>query len=553
MKIRDKIAIGVGTYILITVLVGLYAISELGTVRAKLNLVELTDDITQNIIEVRRYEKNFFLYRQKSDFEEVERHLALLQTAIENIKADIVKAIGAEKASRIRERLTEYKALFDAVAQNLAAQEKAQEAVTASGRLIEARLTGRSLEIFSMLRRHEKNLILYRDREHYAVFAQVYASLPAPDDQLRSYRKQVDVLVREQMEEKKLVEQLRAKGRDLQVLSETLAKEERSAISASLIRTEDLLLVSLVIIIFLSIFVNTGLALRIARPLRRLEDMTRKVAAGDFSERVEVTGQDEIASLEDSFNKMEEKLKEARQALEEKIQLLREKQSQLVEAEKHASVGVLAYGIAHEINNPLTSVLTFSNLLLEQLPEDSAYQEQLKIIARETDKVRIIVKQLLQYSREVSLVKVPVNIHEVIHEVLEALRNQDAFQQIVLEEHFDATLPDIPADCLQIGQVFSNILLNALQAITPPGAISITTRQNAELVEIEIVDTGSGISPEDLTRVFDPFFTTKEPGKGTGIGLALSYNIVKKHGGTIRAASEPGHGSCFTIGMPKHG
>ncbi len=133
MKIRDKIVIGVGAYILITVLVGMYAISELGTVRVKLNLIERTDDITQNIIEVRRYEKNFFLYRQKTDLEEVERHLGILQELIENIKEDIVKAIGADNARRLRERLTEYKTLFDAVAQNLAAQEKAQEVVTIAG------------------------------------------------------------------------------------------------------------------------------------------------------------------------------------------------------------------------------------------------------------------------------------------------------------------------------------------------------------------------------------------------------------------------------------
>lgn len=553
MKIRDKIVIGVGAYILITVLVGLYAISELGTVRAKLNLVERTDDITQNIIEVRRYEKNFFLYRQKTDLEEVERHLGILQELIENIKTDIVKAIGAQNAQRLRERLIEYKTLFDAVARNLAAQEKAQEAIALAGRKIESRLTGKALEIFSLLRRHEKNLILYRDREHYAVFARVYAELPPSDIDFSLYRKQVDTLVQEQAEEKKLVEHLRAKGRDLQVLSETLVKEERSAIESSIVRTEDLLRVSLVVIIVLSVFVNARLAIRIVQPLRKLEGMTRKIAAGDFSERVEVSGKDEIASLEESFNRMEEKLKEARHSLEEKIQLLREKQSQLVEAEKHASVGVLAYGIAHEINNPLTSVLTFSNLLLEQTPPESPQYEQLRIMARETEKVRVIVKQLLQYSREVTLAKMPVSLHDVIGESLEMLRGQDAFQQIRIEEHLDPELPAVPADRLQIGQVISNILLNAAQAITPPGTISIATRQDDEWVEVEISDTGAGIPSDCLTKVFDPFFTTKEPGRGTGIGLALSYNIVKKHGGTIRVASEPGKGSRFTVGLPKHG
>jgi signal transduction histidine kinase len=553
MKIRDKIVIGVGTYILITVLVGLYAIKELGTVRVKLNLIERTDDITQNIVEVRRYEKNFFLYRQQEDFDEVERHLGILQAMTDTVKDDIVKAIGADNAQRIKAQIVEYQSLFDMVARNLEAQQKLQSDITSLGRKIETRLSGKSLEIFSVLRRHEKNLILYRDHEHYAVFARVYASLPEIDAELRAYRKFVDQLVQKQSEEKALVQRLRAKGRDLQMLSETFAKEERAAIESSLIRTEDLLRIFLVIIIVLSVFVNTRLALRIAQPLKRLETITRKVAAGDFSERVDVTGQDEIASLEESFNKMEEKLNEAHQALEEKIQLLREKQSQLLEAEKHASIGVLAYGIAHEINNPLTSVLTFSNLLLEQTPSSSSEYEQLKIIARETEKVRIIVKQLLQYSREVTIAKVSVDLHDLVREELQTLRSQDVFQQITIEEHFDPSLPLVAADRLQLGQVIANILLNAAQAITPPGVIKITTSHDAEFVHIEISDTGSGIQPENLTKIFDPFFTTKPPGKGTGIGLALSYNIVKKHGGTIRVASEPGKGSQFTVSIPKNG
>lgn len=553
MKIQAKIFLGVGTYILVTILVGLYAYTQLGSVRSKLNLVELTDDITQNIVEVRRYEKNFFLYRQKTDLVEVERHLGILQAAIENIKADIEKAIGIANTRRIREQIGEYKKLFDAVVLNLAAQEETQEDLAAAGRQIEARLEGRPLEIFAVLRRHEKNLVLYRDREHYATFAQVYASLPNPDDEMRRYRKKIDTLVSQQSEEKKLVEQLRAKGRDIQVISETLAKEERAVIASSLMRTEDLLIVSLVIIIFLSVLVNTRLAVSIARPLRRLEDITKKIAEGDFSERVEVTGRDEIASLEESFNKMEEKLKEARQSLEEKISLLREKQTQLVEAEKHASVGVLAYGIAHEINNPLTSVLTFSNLILEQLPPDSPYNDQLRIITRETDKVRVIVKQLLQYSREISLTKLPTDLQEVIREAVEVLKSQEAFKGIGIALHPDDDLPAVPADRLQMGQVISNILLNAAQAMTPPGTVNVTTRHDEVHVEIEICDTGQGIPPEDLSRIFDPFFTTKDPGKGTGIGLALSYNIVKKHGGTIRVTSEPGEGACFTITIPRHG
>jgi len=240
-------------------------------------------------------------------------------------------------------------------------------------------------------------------------------------------------------------------------------------------------------------------------------------------------------------------------ALEEIIKKLKEKQAQLVEAEKLASVGKLAAGIAHEINNPLTSVLTFSNLMLEQCPPGDPRHEKLKLMARETNRARTIVRQLLNFSRETAIKPVKININDPVSEITDSLVAQDAFKGIELNMRLGEDLPEVSADPAQIGQVVMNLLLNAIHAITPPGRIDVVTCANGNDVEIVFTDTGAGIAEEHLHKIFDPFFTTKSMTKGTGLGLAVSYGIIKKHSGEIEVSSTEGKGSTFTVRLPIYG
>jgi signal transduction histidine kinase len=315
----------------------------------------------------------------------------------------------------------------------------------------------------------------------------------------------------------------------------------------------NLLLLALVLVVVLGIIINIKLATSIATPIRTLEKITKKISQGDFSEQIEVKGQDELSSLEASFNLMEEKLKNALWSLEHTIEKLREKQAQLVEAEKLASVGKLAAGIAHEINNPLTAVLTFSNLMLEQCPPGDPRHERLKLMARETNRARNIVRQLLNFGREIVIKPETININRPVSEIADSLAAQDAFKGIELAMKLDEHLPDIEADPAQVGQVVMNMLLNAIHAITLPGRIEVVTRRNGNAVEIVFSDTGRGIPEEHIHKIFDPFFTTKEAFKGTGLGLAVSYGIIKKHGGDIEVVSSEGKGTTFTVRLPIHG
>jgi two-component system NtrC family sensor kinase len=419
---------------------------------------------------------------------------------------------------------------------------------------VERTLANTELQAFHVLRRHEKNVMLYKNRDAYDDFKRIFdSSSVSSHPGIRAYEALVTRLYLLYDAEKDAIEKMRQTARTIQSFTQNLAKQERATIATTIKMSTTLIVIGLVLTVVLGIIINIKLATSIATPIRTLEKITKKIALGDFSESIEVKGKDELSSLEASFNLMEEKLQNALWSLEHTIEKLREKQAQLVEAEKLASVGMLAAGIAHEINNPLTSVLTFSNLILEQCPKDSPWCDKLRIMVRETERARNIVRQLLNFGREANIKPVKININRPVEEIMDSLVAQEAFKGIELSVGLGENLPDVYADPAQIGQVVLNLALNAIHAITPPGKIEVSTRAADKSVEIIFRDTGSGIAPEHMGKIFDPFFSTKGATKGTGLGLAVSYGIIKKHGGDIEVASIPGQGTTFTVRVPVHG
>jgi signal transduction histidine kinase len=516
--------------------------------------VETADDITNTILEVRRYEKNFLLFKDRQSFEELHKYLGVLKKSIDEIKTEIAREIGSEDGAMMKQAIASYENLVNAIADNFTTQKRVEDQVRITGRNVERVLAGPDLTAFHVLRRHEKNIVLYKNKQAYGDFKRTFdTSSVANHLQVRDYQAIVARLYLLYEVEKDGVEKMRQTARTIQSFTQNLSKQERATIATTIKMSTTLLVVALALVVVLGIIINIKLATSIAMPIRTLEKITKKIALGDFSESIEVRGKDELSSLEASFNLMEEKLQNALWSLEHTIEKLREKQAQLIEAEKLASVGMLAAGIAHEINNPLTSVLTFSNLILEQCPKDGPWCDKLKIMVRETERARNIVRQLLNFGRESNIKPVKININRPVEEILDSLVAQEAFKGIELSVGLGENLPDVYADPAQIGQVVLNLALNAIHAITPPGRIGVSTRAADKAVEIIFRDTGSGIAPEHLGKIFDPFFTTKGATKGTGLGLAVSYGIIKKHGGDIEVASEPGEGTTFTVRVPVHG
>lgn len=285
----------------------------------------------------------------------------------------------------------------------------------------------------------------------------------------------------------------------------------------------------------------------VLRPAGKVIDMARRVIRGDLTARVRIRPPGEIGVLCQAIDQMADALAEREQQL--KIATSK----QLHHSEKLASLGRLAAGVAHEINNPLTGVLTFAHLMKEKPNMDGQDQQDLDLIIHETTRAAEIVRGLLDFARERAVVKEPLNVNEVIVRTVRLIRNQKLFDRIVIAEELANDLPVIEGDMNQLQQVLLNLALNACEAMPSGGTLAISTRAEDRGVVVQLADTGCGIRPEHLEQVFEPFFTTKPVGKGTGLGLSVSYGIVQQHGGTIELASEPGRGTTFTLIFPTLG
>lgn len=231
---------------------------------------------------------------------------------------------------------------------------------------------------------------------------------------------------------------------------------------------------------------------------------------------------------------------------------LEKTQLQLLQAEKMSSLGKLAAGVAHQLNNPLGGITLFAKLIQEEYDLEEGAKEDLDRILKDAQRCRETVKELLEFTRQTRHLMRPHNVNEAISRTLFLLENQALFQNIDIVKDLDALLPPVQADIQQLNHLFMNIILNAAQAMEGKGKLTVKSSflPDTDRICIEISDTGVGIPEEILPQIFEQFFTTKEEGKGTGLGLSLAYSIVKNHGGNIMAKSTPGQGATFFIELP---
>ncbi len=298
----------------------------------------------------------------------------------------------------------------------------------------------------------------------------------------------------------------------------------------------------------IAIGMGSFLAYRILGPIHRLIRASREVSEGNVSPDIGPISKDmEIAVLQRTFTEMVHSMKRRRM----------ESRSQIIHSEKQATVGRLAAGVGHEINNPLTGVLTYTHMLLRRKDLPADIRTDLQVIAESTERVRKIVKGLLDFSRQTRLDPEESDINRVTEATIKLMENQALLKGVNIEFNPGQDLPLLVLDRSQIQSVLLNVLINALDATKPSDKITINTAAALSAsdtghrgVEITITDTGCGISPDHMNKLFDPFFSTKEVGKGTGLGLSVSYGIVKEHGGNIRVQSEVGRGSTFFIWLP---
>ena len=308
----------------------------------------------------------------------------------------------------------------------------------------------------------------------------------------------------------------------------------------------------------------------VGRPVKALERGTERLAAGDLGYQIDVRSKDEIGELASSFNGMSRQLQaehnenltwthSLEQRVEQKTRELKRAHEHALHTEKMASIGKMAAVLAHEINNPLSGILTYAKLLRKWIDRDDggrAHRQEicdsLDLIASESRRCGDLVKNLLTFSRTTPINLQPANLNQVVERSLRLVQHQLDLAGIQVQPQLDPDLPPVVCDAAQIEQVILALVMNALDALPQGGNLWLSTSFGHEpnCARIVVRDDGSGIPPEILSRIFEPFLTTKETGRGVGLGLAISHSILERHNGNIEVQSEVGKGTVFTVTLP---
>jgi two-component system, NtrC family, sensor kinase len=335
----------------------------------------------------------------------------------------------------------------------------------------------------------------------------------------------------------------------------------------AIVRSRYSILAALILSILLSSAVGAFLVKAITRPVNRLIEGIEKVSDGNYDSKVDISSRDEMGFLAQRFNVMTDNLRlmilqresllselnELNRDLEKRVQAatdeLKLTHEKLLRNETLSVVGTFASGVAHELATPISSVMSYFQILKKRLDKEP-FAEDIGIVEGELQRCKTILRGMLDFARAPEQEKVPADVNVIIRDLLMLLRYQEEYRNVVIREELDPDVPRITAIPGQLKQVFTNIMINALQAMPAGGELSVATDVSVDgrNVLINISDTGSGLSHEEIDRIFQPFYTSKET--GTGLGLSISYGIVKGHGGAIEVKSEPGKGTTFLIRLP---
>ncbi|MBC7258681.1 MAG: cache domain-containing protein [Chloroflexi bacterium] len=293
-----------------------------------------------------------------------------------------------------------------------------------------------------------------------------------------------------------------------------------------------------VVSILIAVLLSLPVARSITQPISTLVTASARVACGDMSVRVPEKGRGELRELSESFNRMVDELQST--------------QDELLHARNLASIGQLAAGVAHEINNPLGTIMLYSDILNREVPPDSTIKDDLQMISREATRCKEIVTALLNFARQSRVMAQETDVNDLVRELASDLERLPLYEDVVIVQKLAPDLPIIQADPTQLRQVLVNLANNAAEAMPEGGTLTFTTALDpaGDRVHISVEDTGIGIPPENIPKLFTPFFTTKPIGRGTGLGLAITYGIVKMHRGQITVQSQVGKGTRFTVILP---
>jgi len=461
--IRGRIvAVFIACLAFVVMLTGFYY-WNLFSIERRLAIAENFEDLFNDILEIRRYEKNFLFYKDRDSLNETISYISKTEQITGELAVEIENVAGQEEFEKFTNNLDSYKGMME---------EHLTRIKVATGKIE--------------------------------------------------------------------VEKIRAKGKELVDFARELLILKRERIHRALTRTLSIPIAFVGILVLLIALIFQLVVKNILKPLALIQRTTEDVARGNYTPiPYEERRRDEISELIAAFNKMAGEIES--------------RQEEVVQSRKIAAIGTFTSGIAHELNNPINNIYLTAETLLEEYTNlsDAEANELILDVLNQADRAGDIVKNLLDFSRSERPSFTDLSIVKVIDSTVKLVKNQIMVAGIGLERKIPGDMPAIRGNLRNLQHVFLNLLLNAIQAMPGGGSIEIEASQDSPgYLRVDVRDTGIGIKPEDLEHIFDPFFTTKGVGRGTGLGLSVTYSIIKTHGGYIEVKSEVNVGTTFSVFLP---
>ena len=564
LKIWHKMIIGIAIPSLIVVLGSLIHYGYISDTENRQRYVLIADDLKEHVLEVRRNEKNFFHFKNADYLHNLQSEISTLATSVKHISPKAVEEIGKEEFALFNETLNAYANLLNDLYESYQQESQVVEEVRAEGRELETLVSQGQLsqEITTSfilhLRLLEKNYMLFRDKKSFNELNNRLKQIRNVTPfcyRCNPYIAAINNLFSTYNKSDALANKIQDTGNSLEVITGKIVVREREKIGVFFTKTKRLLVIALIILCTVGPLLVYKTASYIVAPIKRLAEITEKIAEGDLTQRAPLREHDETYSLSTSFNTMLDHLQLTHDSLEHSLQLLHQKQAQLVESEKRATLGLLVSGVAHELNNPLNNISLTAETMREGLEEFSREEldDYIKDILSQSERAHNIVENLLDFARaRRSTIMEKQDIIRIVKESFHLVANQLRINNIKLEQHIPDIALFVKGNRSKLEQILVSIFTNAIQAMKTDGTLTVRVMQESENknILIKIHDTGPGISENDIKNIFEPFFTTKPVGEGTGLGLSVSRSLVMEHKGELRVESTLDKGTTFIITLP---
>jgi two-component system NtrC family sensor kinase len=564
LKIWHKMIIGITIPSLIAVLGGIVTYGYMNDIKNRQGSMQIADGLKENVLEIRRNERNFLHYRNIEHQESLFNSINALTRSVSNISPATSEKIAGRGFPVLSKILKQYAALTNELHENFLKETEIAGKVRREGDKLETLVAARkqakelSTDFVLRLRLLEKNYMFYRDKGSYSDLDRGLSQIKNITPfcyQCTPYIDAVHELFTIYKLDDSLAGNLQAAGDSLEKITEEIAGRERQKISSFIDHTQNLLLAALALLFSLGPFFVYKTASYIVKPIKRLAEITRKISEGDISLRAPLKEHDETFSLAVSFNSMLDNLQETQRSLKESLALLNEKQAQLVESEKRASMGFLVAGVAHELNNPLNNISLRAEIVNKEIQKfsDERLCRYVQDIVIQSERAHNIINNLLDFARARKSAEMEKqDIVRIVNDSLNLVASQLRVTNINLNKDIPERTFHVNGNRSKLEQILISIITNAIQAMKDAGTLTVGVGPDDKnrYVLVKISDTGKGIPEGDVKNIFEPFFTTKPPGEGTGLGLAVSKTLVAEHKGEILVESKAGVGTTFTIKLP---